>query len=75
MVPGDYPATARVIARRVGLDSGDLLIDEDLERMRTSSGASDAARFRIPRAVRRIRAGIGSRWNTEPLGQIGALSS
>ena len=33
MITGDYPATARAIARQAGLDAGDLVTGEELERL------------------------------------------
>ena len=33
MITGDYPATAKAIARQAGFDAGDLVTCEDLERM------------------------------------------
>jgi Ca2+-transporting ATPase len=51
MITGDYPATARAIARQAGLDTEDLLTGDELEQM---SDAALAVRVRTATVFARI---------------------
>jgi Ca2+-transporting ATPase len=51
MITGDYPATARAIARQAGLDAEDLMIGEELDQL---SEASLALRVRTATVFARI---------------------